>query len=123
MMLTDNLERAELIVTTFFKMDELKRRICTKNNQILLDFLNCHHHIQHMLIQAVRAEDDEILHQQIIRVIDYTSKLIDYARGGRQNVENMAVAEEVLVIIRQRLQLLEASLIKPNDQNSMVEYN
>jgi hypothetical protein len=122
-MLKDNFETAELLMTIFFKVDKLKKRLCTENNKNILDFLECHNHVYHMLSQVIKVDDHEILKQQIRKVIDYTTRLIDYSGRGSQNVENMAEAREMLIAIRQRLQILETAMIKSNIQNSMTEIN
>lgn len=117
-MLSNTDKSAELIVMTMFKINALKRTLCTRNNLFIRNYLECYDHLFQMLDQAVKMTKDELFIQKITKAISYTNKLIEHADNADHQLDNTCEANEILKDIRQHLQLIESREINERDWNS-----
>jgi hypothetical protein len=120
-MLTDNFETAELLVTTFFKIDALKRSLRIENNLKLVDYLQCYDHLNHMLNQAVHSGNQELCSEKIARVASYVNMLIEYSESGNHCLNNLSEAREILKEIRQRVQLISTVSSSVRDSENLKQ--
>ncbi|MDT8393290.1 MAG: hypothetical protein RQ761_05575 [Bacteroidales bacterium] len=114
-MLKDNLEFAEMIATTMFKIEALKETLWVKRNRDLINYLDCYNRLSCMLRQAAKSDNPQLLSDLISREINYINELIDYSEMGDHFAGNIAAAEEILKDIRLRMQLIEKEANKEQD--------
>lgn len=115
-MLKDNLEFAEMIATTMFKIEALKETLRVERNRDLMNYMECYNHLSCMLRHAAKTEKPELLSDIISQEINYINELIDYSEKGGHTVENISAAKEILKDIRLRMQLIEKVANKGSDK-------
>lgn len=101
-----------------FKINALKKTLCTRNNLIIQNYLECYDHLFQMLDQAVKMKKDELFNQKITKAISYINRLIEHADNSDYHLENTCEANEILKDIRQHLQLIESRQINERDWDS-----
>lgn len=115
-MLKDNLEFAEMIATTMFKIEALKETLRVERNRDLMNYLECYNHLSCMLRLAAKSDKPELLSDLISREINYINEMIDYSEKGDHFADNVAAAEEILKDIKLRMQLIEKIANKEPDK-------
>lgn len=103
----EKIYKDELIVTTFFKIEKLKKTIRNETNLSLLEYLESFKYMFQILNQVAAADDPSIFNEKLTCLLNYTSKMIDVSNNGNHCLKNIEEAEEILVEIQQYLQLIK----------------
>ncbi|MBN1339411.1 MAG: hypothetical protein JXA03_08810 [Bacteroidales bacterium] len=111
-MITNDFESAELIVSTFFKISELKKTLHSENNLSVLKYLECYNDLYRIMNQAVNTENKDLLNEKLFQAIRFTNHMIEYSEKNQHGLDNVIGSRDLLMDIRQRLQLIKSTAKK-----------
>jgi hypothetical protein len=115
----EKIDKDELIVTTLFKIEKLKKTIRNETNLSMLDYLESYKYMIQMLNHAAAAEDPSIFNENLTRLMNYSSKMIEFSNKGNHGLLNIREAEEILIDIQQCLHLLKTWVVDEGDKRRL----
>lgn len=115
----EKIDKDELIVTTLFKIGKLKKTIRNESNLSMLDYIESYKYMIQMLNQATATNDSSIFDEKLTRLLNYSSKMIEFSNKGNHCLLNIKEAEEILVDIQQCLHLLKTWVVDEGDKRRL----
>lgn len=114
--------KEELIISTLFRIDRLKQTINSVSNLSILEYLESYKYLIQVFNQATAADDPVLYNEKLNRLLNYSSKIIEFSNKGNHCLLNIKETEEILLDIQQCVQLLKMCAVEDQDVNdSSVE--